>query len=259
MIRRLLIYAHFDAQAKVRPFVLKHLRALKELGEVRFSSNARLPASEVVKVRPWASEVLLRENRGFDFGQWSEALAGAEPESWDEIVLTNSTLIGPLFPLEPIFERMSSRPCDYWGMTTYTAHLPHIQSYFVVFKHRLLQSRSFRRFFESVLPYQSKGAVIFAYEIGLSQFLSDEGFRGEEAFPREMLRQSWRRNWAVRRRLGGRVRRRMDNTVYYPDLLIEAGMPYVKVRLLERNPLRLNLAPVLKGLQDHGFSLDDLQ
>jgi lipopolysaccharide biosynthesis protein len=258
-MHRLLIYAHYDAQARVRPYVLKNLRALSELGEVRFSSTAPLPASEVDKVRPWASGVVLRENRGFDFGQWSAALADTEPESWDEIVVTNSALIGPLVPLEPLFERMDSRPCDFWGLNANAAFLPHLQSSFLVFKRRLLQSRSFRRFFESVLPYQTKGAIICAYELGLTQFLRDEGFCGEAAFPRETLRQSWWQNWTVRRRLGPRVRRRMDNSIYYPDLLIDAGIPYIAVGLLERNPARLNLAPILKHLQNRGFSLDDLK
>jgi len=258
-MRRLLIYAHYDPQARVRPYVLKNLRALSQLGEVRFSSTAPLPESELVKVRPLSADVVLRENRGFDFGQWSAALAGVKPESWDEIVLTNSALIGPLFPLQPIFERMASRPCDFWGMNANRRPLPHIQSGFLVFKRRLLQSRSFRRFFESVLPYQTKCATTFVYEIGLTMFLGDEGFLGEAAFPRDMFRQSCWQNWTVRRRLGNRVRRNMDNCSYYPDLLIKAGMPYVAVGALERNQARLNLAPILKSLQDHGFSWDDLR
>lgn len=74
--------------------------------------------------------------------------------------------------------------------------------------------------------------MILAYEIGLTQFLSNEGFRCQVPFPLEMLRQRWRQNWRVRRRLGPRLRRNMHNSVYYPDLLIEAGMPQVTVSLL---------------------------
>lgn len=76
--------------------------------------------------------MLLQENRSFDSAQGSEALAGGEPEPWDEIVRTNFVLIGPLFSLRPIFERMGLGRCNFWGMNATRINIPHPQSNFFV-------------------------------------------------------------------------------------------------------------------------------
>ena len=50
-----------------------------------------------------------------------------------------------------------------------------------------------------------------------------------------------------------RVRRFVDPTLLYPDLLLESGMPYVKLGLLERNPHGLNLRHLMKALARLGY------
>lgn len=252
-MRRLVIYAHFDAQDRVRGYVRKHLQALQALGEVHFVSNSSLGEAALDLVRPCVVATHLRENRGFDFGMWAHVLLALDLEAYDEVLLTNSSVLGPFHPLQPILDRMDTPANDFWGLTGTQMLVPHLQSYFLLFRARVLRSEAFRRFWASVLPYRSKDALVLAYEIGLTQFLADEGFRWQEAFPRDTLRGGWLKNWRVRGDLGARVRRFVDPTLLYPDLLLEGGMPYVKVGLLERNPHQLNLRGLLESAARLGY------
>lgn len=238
-VRRLVLHAHWDAEARVRPFTLFHLQALRELpATVHLVSNSPLPEVEQAKLRPLCARVLLRENAGYDFGMWQAALAGLDLAAWDELVLTNSSVLGPLFPLGPIFERMAAGGADFWGMTESWQYLHHVQSWFLVLRAPVLSSPILRRFFEGVLPYREKKSVIHAYELGLTAALRDAGLRGAAAFPPESQPAAWLADLLVRRTLPWSYRRRKDPTIYYPDRLLRAGMPYVKRELLRAKPWR---------------------
>jgi len=255
--RRLVLYAHWDAEARVRPFTLFHLRALRELGAtVDFVSNSPLAAAEQEALRPLCQRVLLRDNVGYDFAMWQEALRGVAPGAWDEVILTNSSVIGPLFPLAPIFERMTTGGWDFWGMTETWQVMHHLQSYFLVLRAPVLASPVLGRFFESVLPYRNKKAVIHAYELGLTSALADAGFRGAAAFPPESLPRAWLRDLLVRGTRPWVYRRKKNATIYYADRLYRAGMPYLKVELLRSRAgfaRRLGLGRVLEGRPELGF------
>ncbi|HEX7554152.1 MAG TPA: rhamnan synthesis F family protein [Geothrix sp.] len=252
-MRRLIIYAHYDAQDRIRGYAIKNLQALQLLGEVHFVSNAGLSEATLDRVRSLVVATHLRENRGFDFGMWAHVLLALDLEAYDEVLLTNSSIVGPFHPLQPILDRMDTPANDFWGLTGTQMLVPHLQSYFLLFRSRVLRSEAFHRFWASVMPYRSKDALVLAYEIGLTQFLADEGFRWQEAFPRDTLRGGWYKNWMVRGDLGARVRRFVDPTLLYPDLLLESGMPYVKLGLFERNPHRLILRSLLRQAAHLGY------
>lgn len=258
MTRRLVLYAHWDAEARVRPFTLFHLTALREqLGaSVHLVSNSLLGAAEQEKLRPLCARVTLRRNEGYDFAMWQEALRGLDLAAWDELVLTNSSVVGPLFPLAPIFERMAAAGWDYWGMTETWQYQHHVQSWFIVFRAPALASAALPRFFEGVLPYREKKSVIFAYELGLTAFLRDQGLRGGSAFPPEAQPPAPLADLLVRRTLPWSYRKRKDATIYYPDRLLRAGMPYLKRELFRVRPWRaraLGLARLLEARPELAF------
>ncbi len=255
-MRRLVIYAHYDPEDRIRGYVLRHLDALAPLGEVRFVSNSNLSPEALAPVRARVATVLLRENRGFDFAMWAQVLLAEDCAAYDEVLLTNSSIIGPFSPLQPILDRMAGEPCEFWGLTESAQLIPHLQSYFLVFRKPVLEALAFQQFWASVLPSRSKGALIFACEIGISTFLADEGYRWRAAFPREALKGNWVRNLTVRGTPLARVRRFVDPTLLYPDLLLDSGMPYVKLGLLQRNPHRLRLQGLLANIAKKGYRPD---
>jgi len=239
-MNRLVLLAHHDADAEVKPYVRRHLAALRPLARrIELVSNSPLPAAEVASLGPLVDGVRLRPNTGFDFGMWKDAFAAADLRGVDALVLTNSSVIGPLTPLAPIFERMVGAGWDFWGMTESGQFRLHLQTYFLVFTPRVFGSLAFRSFFESVLPYRNKTNVIHAYELGLTAFLRESGFRGGAAFPVEDLPQRPLADLVVRGRLRSRgYERRKNPTLYFPDRLLAAGMPFVKTELLRAHARR---------------------
>lgn len=253
-MNRLILFAHWDAAAEVKPYILTHLKALNALGgQVEFVSNCPLPPAEMEKVRRLVGGVLLRDNAGYDFGMWRDALARSDLAGVDELVLTNSSIVGPFFHLAPIFERMDATGWDFWGMTESWQHAHHVQSYFLVMKRAVARSAALARFFGAVQPYRSKQQAVFSYELGLSTWLRENGFKGGAAFPPEAQPRAWLADLLVRGTLPWAYRKRKDPTLYYPDRLWRAGMPYLKVGLFRRWPLRarlLGLRRIVEGRVD---------
>ncbi len=249
-MRRLAIFAHHDASNEVKPYVLYLLRALREICEqITFVSTAALPAHELDRLGEWCSEILLKDNVGFDFGMWKHALGRIRATDWDEVLVTNSSVFGPLWPLSPIFDNMNQQPCDFWGMTSSIQIDWHIQSYFLVFRRRVLESPAFGAFWDSVVPFANKKQVIRSYEVGLTVYLAEQGFRGgavvpfEHVHPRQLLVRS-------------RFKKPMNTTTRVPMRLLARKMPFVKIELLRDNPYSVPVLPVLLAMRRAGYPMD---
>jgi lipopolysaccharide biosynthesis protein len=141
---------------------------------------------------------------------------------------------------------MANDPCDFWGMTDSFEISWHLQSYFIVFKRPVLQSSAIGQFFHSVLPYRDKDQLIRSYEIGMTKFVCEQGFRPAAYVPFA----SWEKTPARAKRL---CRKRQNPTCFHPMRLIEAGMPLVKCQLLRDNPGRLDMAPIYRAIEASGY------
>jgi lipopolysaccharide biosynthesis protein len=249
-MNRVAIFAHFDAENEIKPYVAFYLERLRELcTRVVFATTARLVDGQLDGLCPKADRIIMPENCGWDFGMWKHALSQIDVGDADELVLTNSSVFGPIHPLAPIFARMEDEPCDFWGMTDNFEWRWHVQSYFVVFKRQVFTSEAVRLFWNSVLPYRSKEPVVMSYELGLTSFLVDSGFQPGAFLPTEM----WT-TWAERRRMD--LSRRWNPTLFHPMRLLSRGMPFVKCALLRDNLGDLRLDPVYRAMADGGYDLD---
>ena len=101
------------------------VEAMAHYGEVFFISNGTLRPAD----RAWAASVTLtcreRENKGLDVGAYKEALAvigRGRLARYDELVLMNFTLAGPVCSLASMFAAMEARPeLAFWGLTRHYA------------------------------------------------------------------------------------------------------------------------------------------
>jgi lipopolysaccharide biosynthesis protein len=248
-MKRLAIYAHYDAQGSVKRFTTQYLAELaKDCSRIDFVSTAALPESELAKVAPYCEHAVTKENRGFDFGMWKHVLDKINFEEWDEVLLTNSSVFGPLQPLGPIFDQMSADDCDFWGMNDSNEQEWHLQSYFLAFKRSVLTSDTFKRFWGNMTLYRNKGQIIRSYEIGLSVLLSEAGFRGRAYVPAASLFPKFP--------LDMFVRYKARNVLAYHALrILRRGLPFVKAELLRDNPARVNLRRVYRELRRSNYDL----
>jgi len=246
---RVTLFAHFDVDDRVKPYVTEYLGRLRQVSpRIVFVSTSRLAESELDKVRPHVEKVFVRDNAGYDFGMWQHALERTDLGGCDELVLTNSSILGPIHPLEPILGRMSEDPCDFWGMTDNFEYRWHLQSYFLVFKRKAFNSEAFRKFFETILPYRSKGPIVLGYEIGLTAFLVENGLIPGAFIPVE----SWA-SWTQRRLMD--LERSWNPTLFHPDKLLSLGMPFIKLTLLRDNPGDVPLGPVYRAMEAAGYDV----
>ena len=124
----------------------------------------------------------------------------------------------------------------------------HIQSYFLVFRRRVLDSEAFAAFWRSVLPYTDKDQVIRSYEVGLSEFLVEAGMRGRAYVPVETLFPPWPLSLAFKNK--GR-----SATTFHPMRLLERRMPFVKGDTLRDNPGRVRVEPIHAAMEAAGYDI----
>ncbi len=241
-MRRIAIFAHYDPDQRIKGYVVRHLLALREVcAEVHFVSTAGAPAEEMAKLDGIVASCRLCENLGYDFGMWQRATQDLVLGDLDELVLTNSSVFGPIFPLAKVFDRMQDSACDFWGLSDNLDYEYHLQSYFIVLRRRLLRSGHLERFFASVLPYQYKHQVIRSYEVGLTHYLLDQGFVPDVVA--SVLDQGLRL-------------RGLNPALFAPMAFLDRGVPYVKVELLRDNPHQIPLAKVRARMAALGYPMN---
>ena len=233
----LAIYAHFSSNSEVDDSVWNYLHALHDIGfEIFFVSNSPVSMNSNRRLSVICKNVLERPNIGLDFCMWKAALEIVELKSVEQLLLTNSSIVGPFYPLKPIFEEAKSWNCGFWGMTENSQYGRHLQSYFLVFEQEIINSSFFRKFWDSVLPLEDKYQIIFSYELGLSNWMAQHGYAGR-AFATES--QIWAIYRASRSPLQlaaevvrGKLLPPQNVTLVFPDLLLAMGMPFLKRSLL---------------------------
>jgi rhamnosyltransferase len=244
---RLGVYAHFDMQDEVKPYVLYYLRALRpHCQRLVFVSTSKLPERELAKLDGLSDEHLLRDNVGYDFGMWRQVIERTDLSELDELLLTNSSIFGPLSPLSRVFDRMAGSACDFWGITDNFENHWHLQSYFLVFRKAALRSEAFARFWSSMLPYRDKWQTILSYELGLTTYLVESGLVGQPMVPCTSLFPSGPTRHLI-------AKKRRNPTCFHPLRLLRRGSPFVKVELLRDNPAEVPLRPIHHAMLEAGY------
>ena len=138
-------------------------------------------------------ELLVRENNGFDVWAYKEAIEKMGWDniaSYDELILFNFTIMGPVSPFAEMFSKMEHQKVDFWGITVHYGvsydpsncnpygYLPvHLQSHFVAFRKKLTTHSVFRRYWEDMPPIHSYEESVGRHESYMTKDFSDKGFR----------------------------------------------------------------------------------
>ena len=272
---RVCVFAHFDSRCRIDPHVFYTLRALAKVTDrLIFVSACALPRSERQRAGRIADRVVIRRNRGLDFGSWKAGLTAVDLRSADELVLCNDSCFGPLGSFEQFFGAMEKEHCDFWGITASREIRFHVQSYFLVFRKSVLRDPAFADFWDRLVPQSLKSAVILINEVGLTRLLVERGhvpgtyFRLTLGSSLAAVRLRAGAFWtdfmgvhpaSLRFRLVGLLRMARclserlwpvnPSHVYWP-LLMKCKVPLIKVELLRDNPLDVDLKGLNHALKD---------
>lgn len=231
-MERILLYVHFNKCNHISGHVFYQLEQLKPLfSKILFISNSPLSDEDKCRLREdlGIADLLERDNQGFDFAAWRDGMnwLGFDTlQNSDSLTLMNDTCFGPLWDLAPIYQHFEEDlQVDFWGMTNFrkTRYFEeHLQSYFVIFKQSVLKDKAFREFWSQVEDFADVQDVIDHYETQFTKRFVEAGFRYQslldtrQEVARELLHP--------------------DFSYYKPLRILEAKVPFLKVKALTGNP-----------------------
>lgn len=196
-MKRAGVYFFYDERGVVDGYVPYFIQELHRVVDyIVVVVNGKLTVEGRKTLSSVADDLFVRENKGFDAWAYKEAIE--EYIGWDqlctfdELVLTNFTLYGPIYPFQEIFAQMEADPCDFWGMFRLyeDKHMKsffdvplkwgyrpeYVCSNFLVFKGSVLHGFEFRHFWDNLPPIRSYFETVVYFEMSISRELSDAGF-----------------------------------------------------------------------------------
>lgn len=193
-VNRLGLFVFYDRDSIVDDYVIYMLDDLiKNIDKLVIISNSKLSEDEKNKFNKYNANYIERENIGLDAGALCQYFNNnQEWLEYDEIVYLNDTFYGPIYPFKEVFSVMDKKDdLDFWGLTK--GHcakdeykifedgiIPeHIQTFFMVFRKRLLNSDVFIDYWKNydidhMLTFHD---VVTKHEITFTKYLADNGFK----------------------------------------------------------------------------------
>jgi GT2 family glycosyltransferase len=158
-------------------YTLTYIEALKQAGLLVIvclaAEDLAIPVAD--PIMDLADGVLIRENRGYDFGAWADLLRRF-PRCWDaeRLYFVNDSILGPFQSLDPIISSIRDRNAGFFALSEVTSsNSYHAQSFFFGWNKQNLESIELRKYWDDVINFVDKGKVIFHYEFSIAQLSQD--------------------------------------------------------------------------------------
>ena len=192
--KRLVIYFFYDTNGIIDdyiPYMLSDLK--KNNSEIFFVSNGKIEEESKKKLLHLADTVFERENKGLDAWAYKESLEkiGFEKlKEYDEVILMNYTIMGPVFPFSETFSKMDARDIDFWGLTKFfktdsdpfgtidIGYIPeHLQSHFIAIRKSMLSSPEFEKYWANMPMMKDYKDSVGKHETKFTRYFAKLGFK----------------------------------------------------------------------------------
>lgn len=202
--KRLAIYFFYDKRGIVDRYVPYFLEDLRQnVSEIFVVCNGKLMPEGREKLEEYGT-VMVRENKGFDVWAYKTALEtyGWEKlKEYDEVIMLNNTIMGPVYPFKETFAKMDKTDVDFWGLTEYFkikgdpfgyspyGYLPdHIQSHWIACRRSLVGSRDFQEYWENMPMIEDYAQAVGKHESIFTKTFEDKGYKWTVSVECEDLR-----------------------------------------------------------------------
>lgn len=196
IVRRYGVYVFFDRDGIVDEYNDVFLNGLKQVvSYLLVVCNGKVSEDGLRRIEEIADEVLCRENIGYDVTAYKEGILRpgfTELTEYDEVVICNDTMYGPLYPFTKMFWEMEKRDIDFWGITNFHevsfdpfgtieyGYIPkHIQSFFMVFRQSLVKSKEFQDYWVEFPEIKGYEEAIGFHEATFTKRFQDLGYKWE--------------------------------------------------------------------------------
>ncbi|MCJ1996245.1 rhamnan synthesis protein F [Lactococcus piscium] len=193
-MKRVAIYFFFDSKGVVHDYVPYFLSDLmKNVDKLIIVVNGQLDEMNEQTLSKFG-EVYFRDNDELDVGAYKFGLSkiSSELAQFDELILLNNTIMGPLYPFKETFDKMLSEDVDFWGITKvgeigindqllvksrYDKYYEHIQSHWIAIRKTLFLSLDWEKFWTE-LPYIADyDTSVGMYETVFTKYFNDLGYK----------------------------------------------------------------------------------
>ena len=191
-------------------FYLEHI--VPFFSETLFiTNNKELDEESVCFLNTHNIKLLKVENEGWDFGMWYKAICQINANQYQQIALVNDSCVLFKNPIQ-FFEWMKNSDSDIIGMTDSNAINYHLQSYFLVFNHKIIPEMV--AYFNKNKILKDVSEVIKVYEVGLCKYLLDKGFKLDACYSSKQYHGEF------------------SPTFYLAEDLLKNGIPLIKKKIL---------------------------
>lgn len=254
MAAEAVVVAHYHAEGRLAGDLLELVKEFAHGNRQVIFVSTGLSDDGAAQLAPYA-RVMRRENFGYDFWSYKVGLeALGDLSGYSRLLICNSsfvTLDPPLLCGE-YFQPVTAPAVR--GLTACRDQGYHLQSYWISFEGAaLIGSPAFRDWWARMTPISDRKQVIDRYERGLADWFMKAGFVAREAYrpSREdqlvaICRALESRNWRLDPGAHTHVQlelsaaERLNPTHVLWDVLAQR-YGIIKLELLKRNPMRLNL------------------
>lgn len=242
--KRIALFAHYNSDETVSENDMFLLRSIKTVAEhVVFISNSRIEPHSMAAIKSIADDILIRKNKGMDFGAWKAGILKVtfnKLNEYDQLILVNNSIVGPVYDLSGIMNHMDGRDLDFWGITLFPecedknyiaktgmslTRIPeHIQSYFHVYEKPVFSSKVFQGIWKNMPYYTGNAEVVENIESKLTEQLAGCGFN-YDVYIRESKHLA--EYFSMVNVLG------LDVLYMHPYSAIIAGAPFIKKKITQ--------------------------
>lgn len=188
-LKRIAIFSYDNPGAKTYNDLIFLINEIKELSEqVIVVTNG---SSKKIKDRLPIEYIFIDNVHGFNANRWKRGIDYLRTndmyDDLDELLLLDDSIFGPLKKIDYIFDKMGENPCDFWGISYHerieytekkrTISVPkHLQTYFLVFKARILKSQEFLNFWKKLPLIRNIEVYQQKFEFCMCSILEEAGF-----------------------------------------------------------------------------------
>ena len=192
--KRYAIFAGFNPNGTIPSYVITYLKGLNEVTNgIVYIADSSLKDGELNKLKDinilYTSHIRHQE---YDWGSYKRGFNWLKENNYlpntDELIFANDSCYAPITSFKPMFKTMQSKPdLDFWGDLQNTQFSNHIQSYFIVFRKKIINSKSFNNFINQVTHHDDTREYITKYETKLTPFLENIVYKCDTYMPYKQL------------------------------------------------------------------------
>lgn len=203
--KRLAIFFFYDRRGIVDKYVPVLLKDLREnVSEICIVCNGKLE-ERGKKVLENFGSVIVRENKGFDVWAYKTALEAYgwnKLDEFDEVIMLNNTIMGPVYPFKETFIFMDQKDVDFWGLTEYFkikgdpfgyspyGYIPdHIQSHWIACRRSLVSSKAFQEYWDNMPMIEDYAQAVGKHESIFTKKFADMGYKWSVSVKMDDLRE----------------------------------------------------------------------